>query len=291
MILSMTGYGRAARTYDEKTIQVEIRALNSKLTDLKLRLPADFKEKEMELRKLITDHAQRGKLEVAIEVLNADGGANVSLNEILFRGYHRELSRLSRELQIDDSGLLAAILRIPNVVATAMSEINEDLYQAVCDTINDSLQQLQKFRREEGQALKVDLSDRVQRIRELQDELTPFEKKRFERMRERMRNNLAENFPQENIDANRFEQEVLYYLEKMDITEEKVRLEQHCKYFLEKLNNPDISAGRTLNFISQEMGREINTLGAKAYDADIQRIVVQMKDELEKIKEQLANVL
>lgn len=161
----------------KKTIQVEIRALNSKLTDLKLRLPADFKEKEMELRKLITDHAQRGKLEVAIEVLNADGGANVSLNETLFRGYHRELSRLSRELQIDDSGLLAAILRIPNVVATAMSEINEDLYQAVCDTINDSLQQLQKFRREEGQALKVDLSDRVQRIRELQDELTPFEKK------------------------------------------------------------------------------------------------------------------
>lgn len=291
MILSMTGYGRVIRAFEEKTIQVEIRALNSKLTDLKLRLPADFKEKEMELRKLITDHAQRGKLEVAIEVLNADGGTNVSLNEALFKGYYRELSRLSRELQIDDSGLLAAILRIPNVVATAMSEINEDLYQAVCETVAEALSLLQKFRREEGQALKVDLITRVERIQELQAELAPFEITRFERMRERMRNNMAEHFAQENIDTNRFEQEVLYYLEKMDITEEKVRLEQHCKYFLEKLNNPDISAGRTLNFISQEMGREINTLGAKAYDADIQRLVVQMKDELEKIKEQLANVL
>jgi uncharacterized protein (TIGR00255 family) len=291
MLLSMTGYGRASGSYGEKTIAAEVRALNSKMTDLKLRYPADYKEKEVELRKLVTDHAERGKIDVVIEIQNADGAATVSLNESLFRGYHRELNRLAAELGIGQTDMLQAILRIPNVVAAASGEVDEDEWVAVCDTLTRALDHFTNFRRQEGRALEADLRLRVANILLLLAELTPFEQERFVRMRERMRNNMEEAFGKENLDANRFEQEILYYLEKMDVTEEKVRLEQHCKYFLEQVENSKQSAGRSLGFISQEMGREINTLGAKAYDADIQRLIVQMKDELEKIKEQLANVL
>jgi uncharacterized protein (TIGR00255 family) len=291
MLLSMTGYGRAHGNFGDKTIAVEVRALNSKMTDLKLRLPGDYKEKEVELRKLITDHAERGKIDVVVDVQNADGAAVVSLNEGLFRGYHRELKRLAGELGINQTDMLQAILRIPNVVAAAAGEVDEDEWQAICNTVTHALDHFKNFRRQEGRALEADLRLRVANILILLSEVAPFEKERFDRMRERLRNNLEEAAGKESLDANRFEQEILYYLEKMDITEEKVRLEQHCKYFLEQMNNPNQSAGRSLGFISQEMGREINTLGAKAYDADIQRLVVQMKDELEKVKEQLANVL
>ncbi len=291
MLLSMTGYGRATGSFEEKTITVEVRALNSKMTDLKLRLPGDYKEKEVELRKLVTDHAERGKIDVVVDVQNADGAAAVSLNEGLFRGYHRELSRIAGDLNIGQTDMLQAILRIPNVVAATSGEVNEDEWEAVCLTATKALDHFRAFRQQEGRALEADLRLRVANILLLLAEVAPFEKGRFERMRERLRGNMEEAVGKESLDSNRFEQEILYYLEKMDITEEKVRLEQHCKYFLEQVDNSKQSAGRSLNFISQEMGREINTLGAKAYDADIQRLVVQMKDELEKIKEQLANVL
>lgn len=292
MLLSMTGYGRAAGSFGGKSISVEVRALNSKLTDLKMRLPADYKEKEIELRKLITDHAERGKLDVIVEVQSADGAALVSLNESLFRGYFRELTRLSAELNLPQTDILPTIMRIPNVVAAPTGEVDEDEWEAICKVVTNALEHLKTFRRQEGRALESDLRLRVANILIHLSDLTPFEQDRFTRMRERLRNNMEEVFGKDNLDTNRFEQEILYYLEKMDITEEKVRLEQHCKYFIEQVENKGgQSAGRTLNFISQEMGREINTLGAKAYDADIQRLVVQMKDELEKIKEQLANVL
>lgn len=287
----MTGYGRAHGSFGEKTITVEVRALNSKMTDIKLRLPGDYKEKETELRKLVNDHAERGKIDVLVEVQNADGAANVSLNEALFRGYHRELNRLAGELGIGQTDMLQAILRIPNVVAAAAGEVDEEEWAAVCDTATRALDYFKHFRHQEGRALEADLRLRVANILLLLSQITPFEQERFSRMRERLRNNMEEAIGKESLDSNRFEQEILYYLEKMDITEEKVRLEQHCKYFLEQMENPKQSAGRSLGFISQEMGREINTLGAKAYDADIQRLIVQMKDELEKIKEQLANVL
>lgn len=291
MLLSMTGYGRATGSFDEKTISVEVRALNSKMTDLKIRLPGEYKEKEVELRKIVNDHAERGKLDIIIDVQNADGAATVSLNEALFRGYHRELTRLTSELGMGQTDLLQAILRIPNVVASMSGEVNEEEWKTVCDTVGKALDNLRAFRGQEGQALETDLRLRVGNILLLLAQVPPFEQDRFQRMRERLRNNMDEAFGKESLDTNRFEQEILYYLEKMDITEEKVRLEQHCRYFIEQVDNQQQSAGRTLNFISQEMGREINTLGAKAYDADIQRLVVQMKDELEKIKEQLANVL
>lgn len=287
----MTGYGRAHGSFNDKSITVELRALNSKLTDLKLRLPGDYKEKEVELRRMITEHAERGKIDFALDVQNKDGVAIVSLNEALFRGYHRELTRLANELNINQGEIMQAILRIPNVVAAATGEIDEDEWAAICQTVTHALDALKHFRLQEGKALEADLRLRVANILLLLTEISPFEQGRFLRMRERLRNNLEEGIGKENVDSNRFEQEILYYLEKMDVTEEKVRLEQHCKYFIEQVDNKTLSAGRTLNFISQEIGREINTLGAKAYDADVQRLVVQMKDELEKIKEQLANVL
>jgi uncharacterized protein (TIGR00255 family) len=291
MLLSMTGYGRASGSFGEKTIAVEVRALNSKMTDLKIRMPSDYKEKEVELRKLVTDHAERGKIDVVIDVQNADGAAVVSLNEALFKGYYRELSRLAAELGMGQTDMLQAILRIPNVVATTSGEVDEEEWTVVSNTVTKALDHFKNFRLQEGEALEADLRLRVSNILSLLTEVTPFEQERFARMRERLRNNMEDAVGKESLDTNRFEQEILYYLEKMDITEEKVRLEQHCKYFLEQMSNPKQSAGRSLGFISQEMGREINTLGAKAYDADIQRFVVQMKDELEKIKEQLANVL
>lgn len=287
----MTGYGRATGSFGDKTISVEVRALNSKMTDIKLRLPGDYREKEIELRKLLTDHAERGKIDFNLDVQNADGAAIVSLNEALFRGYHRELSRLADELKLPHGELLQTILRIPNVVASQAGEVDEEEWSVIVTTITHALDVLRNFRRQEGRALEADLRLRVANILLLLSELAPYEQERFTRMRERLRGNIEEGFGKENFDENRFEQEILYYLEKMDVTEEKVRLEQHCKYFLEQVENKQQSAGRTLNFISQEIGREINTLGAKAYDANIQRLVVQMKDELEKIKEQLANVL
>ncbi len=291
MLLSMTGYGRANGSFGDKSIAVEIRALNSKMTDLKMRLPGDYKEKEVEMRKIVTDHAERGKIDMIVEVQNADGAASVSLNEGLFRGYHRELSRLTNELGMGQTDLLQAILRIPNVVTATSGEVDEEEWQAICETVNRALNTFKAFRQQEGLVLEADLRMRVGTILLLLADVNKFEQGRFTRMRERLRNNLEESIGKENLDNNRFEQEILYYLEKMDITEEKVRLAQHCKYFLEQIDVKNQSAGRTLNFISQEIGREINTLGAKAYDADLQRLVVQMKDELEKIKEQLANVL
>jgi uncharacterized protein (TIGR00255 family) len=287
----MTGYGRAVGTHNDKVISVEVRALNAKVTDVKLRFLGDYKEKELELRRVILEHAERGKLDVLIEVQSADGAAAVSLNEALFRGYYREVKRLAEELQLPMSDILPALLRIPNIINSSSAEIDDEEFEAILSVVRRALDNLREYRRQEGKALGTDLRMRVEHILSLLGELLPYEQERFVRMRERLRANLEENFGKENLDANRFEQEILYYLEKMDLTEEKVRLEQHCRYFIEQLEDPNRSAGRSLNFISQEMGREINTLGAKAYDANIQRIVVQMKDELEKIKEQLANVL
>jgi uncharacterized protein (TIGR00255 family) len=291
MLLSMTGYGRSFGSFGEKTIIIELRALNSKITDVKLRIPGDYREKELELRKMVTDHAERGKIDLLVEIQNADGAANVSLNESLFRGYHRELSRLSNELGIRNDDMLTALLRIPNVVATPSGEVDESEWDAVCKVLNATLLQLKAFRSQEGKMLEDDLKMRINNILGLLTEVAPFETERFLRMRERLRTNFDEVLGKDNFDQNRFEQEVLYYLEKMDMSEEKTRLEQHCKYFLEQMAKKQEAVGRTLNFISQEIGREINTLGAKAYDSDIQRLVVQMKDELEKVKEQLANVL
>jgi uncharacterized protein (TIGR00255 family) len=291
MLLSMTGYGRANGSYADKSINVEIRTLNSKLTDLKLRFPGDYKEKEIALRRRITEHADRGKIDFLLDVQNADGAASVSLNEGLFRGYYRELSRIAKDLGIESGDIMQTILRIPNVVNAPSGEMDEEEWKAVCVTVDKALNNLKKFREQEGAVLEAELRMRVELINSLLLDVPLFEEGRITKMKERLKANLDENLGSENIDQNRFEQEILFYLEKMDITEEKVRLANHCKYFLEQMDKTGQAIGRTLGFISQEMGREINTLGAKAYDSEMQKLVVQMKEELEKIKEQLANVL
>jgi uncharacterized protein (TIGR00255 family) len=294
MLLSMTGFGRASMSHGEKTIICEIRALNAKVTDLKIKLPADLKEREMELRKQVTDHVERGKIDLLLEVQSPEGPAIGGVNEALFRAYFHQINRLTQDLGIKNADPLQAILRIPNVVAQPTSEISDGDWEVLKKTLGIALNNLQNFRKDEGKILEADIRKRVLIIRQLLEDIKPLEAKRFERVREKLRGGLVEFMNKESatVDESRFEQEILFYLEKMDINEEKTRLEQHCNYFFEQLDSKTSTAiGRTLGFISQEMGREINTLGAKAYEAEIQRFVVQMKDELEKIKEQLANVL
>lgn len=285
----MTGYGRVNQNYGEKNISVEIRSLNSKYTDLRLRVPNGYKQKEPDIRKMVTEKAERGKLELTMEIKSIYGEESYSLNQALFRKYHQELSKLAEELKLPAGDLITAILRLPNVVASEAEEIEEEEWLAVQKTIQLALEQFHRFRLTEGQAMEEDLRLRIENIQTFLSQVDPYEKERIHKLRQRMQQNLDEYMGKENVDENRFEQEVLFYLEKIDITEEKVRLEQHCSYFLEELEKKVTLKGRKLSFISQEMGREINTLGAKGYSSDIQRLVVNMKDELEKIKEQVAN--
>lgn len=291
MLLSMTGFGRATSTISDKTINVEIRSLNSKFTDVRFKMPQAYKDKEHVLRKLISDKAQRGKVDVNIDLKSLDGDGEYALNQALFTKYYKELHQLSNELSMPHADIMQAILRIPNVVSSASNEVDESEWQAVLDTIHLALNNFTAFRLEEGSAMEKDCRIRIESILALLGELEPLESERVKKLRQRINKHMEEYVGKDNIDANRFEQEILYYLEKMDITEEKVRLAQHCKYFLEVLDSKETIKGRKISFISQEMGREINTLGSKANSSDIQRSVVKMKDELEKIKEQVLNTI
>ncbi len=285
----MTGYGRTTSRFEEKTITVEVRSLNSKFTDLRVKIPQNYKEKEQVIRKYLTDNIQRGKIDMTIDIKSAHGDSEYGLNAALFKKYHNELSQIMGELEMPTGDLVQAILRLPNVVSNADTDLSEEEWAALNATIKEAVAKFNEFRREEGAAMETDCRQRVHSIMKDLETLDPFEKKRVEVIRSRMQKNIDEYVGKDNIDANRFEQEILYYLEKIDVTEEKVRLSQHCKYFLEELDKSQVQKGRKLSFISQEMGREINTLGSKANSSDIQRIVVRMKDELEKIKEQVAN--
>ncbi len=285
----MTGYGRTTSRFEEKTITVEVRSLNSKFTDLRVKIPQNYKEKEQAIRKYLTDNIQRGKIDMTIDIKSAHGDSEYGLNAALFKKYHNELSQIMGELEMPTGDLVQAILRLPNVVSNADTDLSEEEWAALNATIKEAVAKFNEFRREEGAAMETDCRQRVHSIMKDLETLDPFEKKRVEVIRSRMQKNIDEYVGKDNIDANRFEQEILYYLEKIDVTEEKVRLSQHCKYFLEELDKSQVQKGRKLSFISQEMGREINTLGSKANSSDIQRIVVRMKDELEKIKEQVAN--
>jgi uncharacterized protein (TIGR00255 family) len=291
MLLSMTGYGRVSHPFKDKTIHVELRSLNSKYTDIRVKIPQNYREKEHALRKIISDRVHRGKIEVAIEVASDSGAEEFGLNEALFRKYHQELNRLSTELNIPDGDMLQAILRLPSVVSTSADNIDDQEWKAVLEGLDLAIEKFTGFRTAEGNAMKADLQMRVTRIMDLLSQLNPEEEERVTKLRQRMRQSLEEHLGKDKVDDSRFEQEILFYLEKIDITEEKVRLEQHCKYFIEELNKEQPLKGRKLSFISQEMGREINTMGAKAYSSNIQKLVVEMKDELEKIKEQVANTV
>lgn len=291
MLYSMTGYGRVQKPFQDKIIIAEIRSLNSKYSDLRLKIPQNYREKEGDLRRLITDGTHRGKIDFSLEIQSNAGDEEYTLNAPLFKKYFQELTKLQQELEMGTSDLMQAILKLPNVVATNDQELNPEEWKAVKKVVEEILDKIQEFRETEGAVIEDDMTKRVQLIEEGLDQLPAFESERTEKMRQRIYQNLEEYLSKDNIDENRFEQEILFYLEKMDITEEKVRLAQHCKYFKEELGNKKTLKGRKLSFITQEMGREINTLGAKAYSSDIQKVVVSMKDELEKIKEQVANSL
>lgn len=285
----MTGYGRANKTIGEKTISAEVRSLNSKFTDVRFKLPNTYKEKESALRKMVMEKAERGKIDVLVEIKSMAGDDEYAINLPLFRKYFRELSALCEELDLSKGDLLQTILRIPNVVGGAEETIDEQEWQEVEAVVLQALDRFDEFRLAEGAAMEDDLRLRIGKITEQLGRIAPHEQNRVVFLRQKMLQHLEEFINKDNVDKNRFEQEVMFYLEKIDITEEKVRLEQHCNYFLQQLDKKTTSKGRKLSFISQEMGREINTMGAKAYSSEIQRLVVGMKDELEKIKEQVAN--
>ena len=291
MLFSMTGYGRVHKNFRDKIIVAEVRSLNSKYNDLRLKIPQNYREKEGELRRLITEHTHRGKVDFSLEIRSNAGDEEYSLNVPLFKKYYQELSKLQQELDMPESDLMQAILKLPNVVATNDQELDQEEWKMVKAVAAEILEKFNTFRKTEGEVIEADMLKRVGFIENALAELPTYEAERTEKMRQRIYSNLEEYLGKDKIDESRFEQEVLFYLEKMDITEEKVRLAQHCKFYKDELSNSKQLKGRKLSFISQEMGREINTMGAKAYSSDIQKLVVGMKDELEKIKEQVANTL
>ncbi len=286
----MTGYGRAEHRQGSKVVTVELRSLNSKQTDIRLRLSANFREYEADLRKYLMKRVQRGKLEVSINLQDEERTA-VRLDEQLLAAYAAQLKAWQQQYDLPQGDLLQAILRLPGVVEQTEEPLDEEDWKLVMTTVDEALKGFVAFRQMEGKAMEEDFLLRIHNIRQLLKKIEPFEKERIQRVRQRLSQNLDAYLGRENVDENRFEQEVIFYLEKMDFNEEKVRLAQHCEHFVEVLRADTMQKGRKLGFIVQEMGREINTLGAKAYSSDIQRLVVQMKDELEKIKEQIANVV
>lgn len=291
MIKSMTGFGKATQNFGNKTLSVEIRSVNSKQLDLYLKLPNTYKEKELDIRQLLAQHIERGKVECTLSVEEKVQAAGLKLNAPVIKDYYNQLQAIANELNIAlTDRILGTILRLPEAMTAENELVTEDEWAVIESTLLSAIEAFDEFRKQEGQNLANDLLTRLHLIQQYLSDIEPFEKERIERIRSRLRNSMVEVFPSNNIDPNRFEQELIYYLEKLDITEEKVRLQNHCIYFEQTLHEP-ISNGRKLGFITQEMGREINTIGSKANDAQIQRLVVMMKDELEKIKEQLGNIL
>jgi len=292
MLQSMTGFGRASAQLEEVVVQVEIKALNARQTDIRFKLPTVYRDEELQMRKAIQQQAFRGKIDVVIERKDAQGGdLSQGINQALFQRYRKQLLDLAPKLADDEAGLVASVLRLPNVVGTTQTELTEQETQKLREAFKDALADFMAFKRAEGKVMAADLAAHTQAIAAAILTIEKFEAERAVRMRARLDRLIEENSMGTAVDQSRLEQEVLFYIEKIDISEEKVRLDQLCKFFMEKLNDSDPEKGRRLNFIGQEMGREINTLGAKAYSSDIQRIVVGMKEELEKIKEQIANIV
>ena len=286
----MTGYGKAQSVANGYTIIAEIRSLNSKFLDINLRLPFSLKEKEMEVRNPISEKLQRGKIDVFISIEAAGEDQDVSINRKLLSKYYKELTALARQYKSGKKNLLRMALQMPDVIGSKNNVLSDEDLSNMLQLMREALDDLRRFRAREGEGLEKIFTDTVSGILNLITQVESFEKERIEVIKDRLRNQLSELTAGAEFDRNRFEQELIYYLERMDFTEEKVRLKSHCDYFLKVLLEQE-SNGRKLNFIAQEMGREINTLGSKANHAAIQKLVVQMKDELEKIKEQLLNVL
>ena len=290
MVKSMTGFGKGEATLQNKKITVEIRSLNSKQLDLGLRLPAVYRQSEYEIRNIITRTVQRGKVDVFVTVESQDVETPARINKEVFREYlHQMTDTLAfAGIDADYDAIVPVIMRLPEVISTETESISDEEHAALIAATEAAAARLDAFRMQEGAILIADLLGRVDRIESYKEEVVPFEKARTETVRARLLENLEKL--RVDVDRNRLEQEMIFYLEKLDITEEKVRLANHCRYFREVASQEE-GAGRKLGFIAQEMGREINTMGSKANESNIQILVVKMKDELEKIKEQVLNIL
>lgn len=290
MIKSMTGFGKGEASFGTKKITVELRSLNSKQLDLNIKLPALYRQSETELRNLVAQQLQRGKVDLFVSVESQQVETSAHINREIFREYLRQLNDALAfsGIDADYDAMLPVLMRMPDVVSVEAERVTEEESAALMAAAADAVERLDAFRVQEGAVLIADLLRRVDLIERYREEVVPFEKARTETIRARILDNLSKLGVE--VDRNRLEQEMIYYLEKLDITEEKVRLENHCRYFREVAAGEE-TPGRKLGFIAQEMGREINTMGSKANESNIQILVVRMKDELEKIKEQVLNIL
>lgn len=291
MIKSMTGYGLASTDHNNIKFAVELKSLNSKFLELNLKLPRAFSDKELFLRNVCSKEIERGKVSVSINVERGeDNLKGATINAALLSKYYKQLEEINLNLGANSSNLLQAALTFPEVITYSDEEVNEQDWEVLNATFVKALKNFNEFRLSEGAVLKADLELRIRNILQFFSEVEVLEPLRIPQIRTRLNQFLEENIGKVNIDQNRLEQELIYYIDKLDITEEKIRLKSHCDYFTQTLKSKDAN-GKKLGFISQEIGREINTMGAKANDAQIQQLVVGMKEELEKIKEQLLNVL
>ena len=287
----MTGFGRAEQNLNERTFLVEVKSLNGKQFELQLRLPPLLRPFEFEIRNILQERLIRGTVDCTINIKQNGASKPVVINTDLIRAYYTQINELASELNIDSNSVLSALLRLPEVVTPSNEVISDQEFASFKLILEDAINQLDQHRMEEGASLERDLIQRIDNINAQEEKIVAFEPRRMERMRQELVQLLETRVGKDNYDANRMEQELIYYIEKIDIHEEQVRLKQHCEYFRSLLLDNDPSKGKKLSFLIQEMGREINTTGSKAYDADIQKCVVTMKDELEKAKEQILNVL
>jgi uncharacterized protein (TIGR00255 family) len=287
----MTGFGKATCEYEGKKIVVEIKSLNSKQLDLSLKIAPAYRNKELDIRTEILQKLERGKIDVAIYIDNSGKDAAAQINQSAFLSYMQQVKTLSKNLELPEpTNWFDLLLRLPDVLKTENIELEENEWQALKEIIYKAVEQVVSFRIQEGKSLENVFLIKISNIGDLLEKVSPYETERIEKIRSRLEDNLQALSDKVNYDQNRLEQELIYYIEKLDINEEKVRLKNHLNYFLETMKL-EPSPGKKLGFIAQEIGREINTLGAKANHSEIQKIVVKMKDELEQIKEQVLNVL
>ena len=286
----MTGFGKSEISLPTKKISVEVRSLNSKQLDLTVKLPGIYRPFEFDIRSIASAAIVRGKADVTITVENTAANSSASINKEVFREYIRQINEALTytEIKADYDAIVPVAMRMPDVVSTQVENVSEQEQEALMQAVKEALQRFTEFREQEGATLIADLLTRVDKIEDYKLQVEPYEKSRCETIKNRIRENLAQL--KIDVDSNRLEQEMIFYIEKLDITEEKVRLTNHCRYFREVAAEEE-AAGRKLGFIAQEMGREINTLGSKANESNMQILVVKMKDELEKIKEQVLNIL
>lgn len=291
MLQSMTGYGRAECTINDKVFVVELRSLNGKQFELLLKIPSLLKPYEFEIRNQLSDELVRGSVECNVTMKQNGATRPSSVNLELAASYYKQLKSLADQLEADDSQLLSSILRLPEVVASSTDQLAPAEWEGFSKALKEAIIMINRHREDEGAVLEQDLLLRIANIEALQKKVIELEPRRKQRIREGIEKLLEEKVGKDQVDRNRFEQELIYYIEKIDLTEEQVRLTNHCHYFKTLLAEQETSKGRKLSFLLQEIGREINTTGSKAYDSDIQKSVVEMKDELEKAKEQVLNAL